>query len=350
MKKKAIRIIISIIVIVFLVDAATRLLMPKYVSDVVEGNLIGEYYQEENKDFDVVFFGDCEVYENFSPLKMWEEYGINSYIRGSAEQYIWQSYYLLEETVSIHKPKVAVFNIQSLQFNHSQSEPYNRMTLDPMRWSMSKVNSIFASMKENENFIDYVFPILRYHSRWSELKAEDLEYMYKTHTVSHNGYYMRIDVRPAENIPSPKKLADYSFGDKAWSYLDRMRELCDKEGIKLVLIKAPSLFPHWYDEWDAQVTSYAEKYGLDYINFLKCKDEVGLDYNTDTYDSGLHLNLSGAEKMAVYFGKYLKEKCDVPDRRDDSVLAGIWEQKEAAYNKEIDLQQEKYGILPKDDH
>ena len=42
--------------------------MPKYVDDVVEGNLIKEYYQEENKDYDVIFIGDCEVYENFSPV------------------------------------------------------------------------------------------------------------------------------------------------------------------------------------------------------------------------------------------------------------------------------------------
>ena len=63
------------------------LLVPKYATDVVEGSLIAEYYQEE-KDHDVVFIGDCEVYENFSPRVLWEEYGINSYIRGSAQQLI----------------------------------------------------------------------------------------------------------------------------------------------------------------------------------------------------------------------------------------------------------------------
>lgn len=343
-RKKIISVIISIVVVVVVLYGATRLVMPKYATEIVEGNLIKEYYQEKDKDFDVVFFGDCEVYENFSPLKMWQEYGINSYIRGSAEQYIWQSYYLMEETFKINKPKVAVFNIQSLQFNESQSEPYNRMTLDPMKWSMSKVNSILASMKEGEKFIDYVFPILRFHSRWSELTPEDFEYWFKEHSVSHNGYYMRIDVRPAENIPAPRKLTDYSFGDKAWDYLDRMRQLCASEGVKLVLIKAPSLFPHWYDEWDKQVLDYADKYGLDYINFLKIKEEVGLDYNTDTYDAGLHLNLSGAEKMAVYFGKYLKDKCGVPDRRGEAELNNSWKQKEVLYNKEIEEQRIKYGI------
>ena len=93
------------------------------------------------------------------------------------------------------------------------------------------------------------------------------------------------------------------------------------------------------------MVSYADKYGLDYINFLKVKDEVGLDYNTDTYDAGLHLNLSGAEKMAVYFGKYLRDKCQVPDRRDDNELNNIWKQKEVLYNKEIEEQRIKYGVI-----
>ena len=75
MRKKIISVIISIVVVVVVLYCATRLVMPKYATDIVEGNLIKEYYQEKNKDFDVVFFGDCEVYENFSPLKMWQEYG-----------------------------------------------------------------------------------------------------------------------------------------------------------------------------------------------------------------------------------------------------------------------------------
>ena len=173
-KKKLIRIISTFIIFAVVFMLIQRLLMPKYVDDVVEGNLIKEYYQEENKDYDVIFIGDCEVYENFSPVKLWTEYGINSYIRGSAEQYIWQSYYLLEDTLRYHKPQVVVFNIQSLQFNESQSEAYNRMTLDGMKWSMSKVNAINASMKENEHFIEYVFPLLRYHSvSYTHLRAHE---------------------------------------------------------------------------------------------------------------------------------------------------------------------------------
>ena len=97
--KKVIVILVTVAIIIAVLYFLQKLLVPKYVDGIVEGALVAEYYQEENKDFDVIFIGDCEVYENFSPVALWEEYGINSYIRGSAEQYIFQSYYLLEDTL-----------------------------------------------------------------------------------------------------------------------------------------------------------------------------------------------------------------------------------------------------------
>ncbi len=321
-----------------------RLLMPKYVDKVVEGAFIAEYYREEKKDFNVVFLGDCEVYENFSPVSLWQEYGINSYVRGSAEQYIWQSYYLLEDTLRYEKPDVVVFNIQSLQFDKSQNEAYNRMSIEGMRWSMSKVNCIRASMLENEHFIEYVFPILRYHTRWNELGASDLEYMFKTKKVSHNGYYMRIDEKAAGTIPKGRPLGDYNFGKNAWKYLEMMADLCEKEGIKLLLIKAPSLYPYWYEEWEEQVEEFAASRGLRYVNFLEYIDEIGLDYDHDTYDGGLHMNLSGAEKCSHFIGKILTDDFEVPDRRGESALEKIWDENIADYNDEIARQKVLYGL------
>lgn len=347
-KKKWIKITATVLVAITGLFLLQRLLVPKYVDGVVEGAFVAEYYREEKKDFDVVFVGDCEVYENFSPVALWEEYGINSYIRGSAEQYIWQSYYMLEDTLRYETPKAVIFNVQSLQFNESQSEAYNRMTLEGMKWSPTKVKAIFASMKEEESFVDYLFPILRYHTRWSELSATDVEYMFAAKPVSHNGYYMRVDVKPAKDVPTGRALSDYSFGDNAWKYLDMMRELCEEKGITLILIKAPSLYPYWYDEYEAQVEEYAKEYNLRYINFLELTDEIGIDYDTDTYDAGLHMNLSGAEKLSGYIGKVLAEEYDVPDRRDEAELSAIWDEKIAAYEADKEAQYEYYGIQVED--
>lgn len=325
-----------------------RLLVPKYVADVVEGAFIAEYY-DEVKDHDVIFIGDCEVYENFSPIILWQDYGINSYIRGSAEQYIFQSYYLLEDTLRYETPKVVIFNIQSLQFPESRNEAYNRMTIEGMKWSSAKVGAIRASMQEDEQFLSYVFPILRYHSRWSELTRDDIKYMFTSKKVSHNGYYMRVDVRPAKDVPEGKPLSDYSFDARSWEYLDKITTLCQQNGIELILIKAPSLYPYWYEQWDEQVVEYADQHGLRYINFLKLTQEIGIDYNTDTYDGGLHMNLSGAEKLSQWMGNYLIHEVGLSDRRDEKELCARWEEKIAFYEADKAAQYEYYGMETKED-
>ena len=343
MKRKVIvRGVVTAILVVISLFLLQKLLQPKYMSDVVEGRLIAEYYGEE-KNHDVVFIGDCEVYENFSPKVLWEKYGINSYIRGSAQQLIWQSYYLLEDTLRYEKPDVVIFNVLSMKYDEPQKEAYNRMTLEGMKWSSSKVKSIQASMTEQEEFMDYVFPILRYHSRWSELGSEDVRYMFGKETISHNGYYMRVDVKPAENVPEGNILADYQFGENAYDYLDKMTQLCKENDIELVLIKAPSLYPYWYDEWETQIEEYAEENDLKYINFLNLIEETGLDFSKDTYDGGLHLNLSGAEKITEYLGEFLRNEYELPDHRSEKELQEIWDQKIILYEREKERQYAELG-------
>lgn len=341
--KKWIRIVLTTIFVVGTLYLLQCLLVPKYASSVVEGNLIAEYYQEE-MDHDVLFIGDCEVYENFVPARLWEEYGINSYIRGSAQQLIWQSYYLLEDALKYEKPDVVIFNILALKYNEPQNEAYNRMSIEGMKWSKSKVGAINASMMEDEQFLDYVFPILRYHSRITDLKAEDFKYLFSRPRVSHNGYYMRVDTKPAENVPKGKVLGNYRFGDNAYSYLDKITKLCKDNDIELILIKAPSLYPYWYPEWEVQMEEYAAKHELTYINFLELQEECGLDFSVDTYDAGLHLNLWGALKITDYLGQVLTDDFGLKDRRSDEHLSQIWDEKLKIYYEDIERQKQLYGV------
>ncbi len=307
-----------------------KLVTPKYMSDIVEGAMIAEYYEEE-KNHDVIFIGDCEVYDSFIPAVLWEEYGIPSYIRGSAQQLIWQSYYILEETLQYEIPDVVVFNVLSLKYNVPQKESYNRMTLDGMKFSLSKWKAIKASMLKEEEFLDYVFPILRYHSRITKLKKEDFVYLFQKNKVTHNGYYMRVDIAPATYIPEGRPLGDYSFGENALLYLNKIVQLCKEQEIQLILVKAPSLYPYWYEEWETQVEAFAKEQQVPYINFLELIEECGINYTTDTYDAGLHLNLSGAEKVTKWFGKFLQKECGLANRKEDETLTTIWDKKLEKY-------------------
>ena len=345
--KKFLAILLSIFIAITGLFLANKLLEPKYMSGVLEGAMIKEYYDDPT-DHNVVFIGDCELYENVSPVYLWENFGINSYIRGSAQQLIWQSYYLAEETIKTEHPDIIVFNVLSMKYNEPQNEAYNRMTLDGMKWSSSKVNSIKASMTEDEKFIDYLFPLLRYHSRWSDLNSDDFTYFSHRDKVSFNGYYMRVDVKPAENVPEGKPLPDYQFGNNAYTYLDKLTKLCKENDVQLILVKAPTLYPYWYEQWEEQIVDYAKANNLPYINFLELQDDMGIDWNKDTYDGGLHLNLAGAEKMSAYFGKVLSEEFKVPDRRADEALQAYWDDVINRYDMEIERQTtnlELYGSV-----
>ena len=71
MKNRKFRFVISltvtVLLFVFVCYLAQCILMPKYTGIRKEGALISEYY-DEVKDHDVIIIGDCEVYENISPM------------------------------------------------------------------------------------------------------------------------------------------------------------------------------------------------------------------------------------------------------------------------------------------
>ena len=390
---------VSVLLVIALLLGLQRLVVPKYVSEFAEGGFTAEYYRE-TMGHQVLMVGDCELYDNFSPAVLWQKYGITSYIRGNAQQLTWQTYYMLREALERETPDVVVVNMLELIYNEPVREEYNRLTLDEMRWSKDKLEAIRASGMSDEHILDYIFPLLRYHSRITQLTKDDFTYFTGTGNVQRTtaGYHMRVDVAPYEEDFTEEESyeedieeepdeedteeesyiedaeeeeeefyeeeeedfdeeadtswddepEDFTFGSKAMTYMDQITQLCREKGIRLLLVKAPSLMPVWYDEWEEQARAYAEKNGLDYINFLDLADEIGIDYSEDTYDGGFHMNVTGAEKCADYLGKFLSEEYGLKDMRGDADTAAVWEEKinfyeelKAAQYKEL----EEYGEL-----
>lgn len=307
------------------------LFQPKYATNLVEGSMVSQYYNEE-KDHEVIFIGDCEVYANFSPMVMYEESGIKAYVRGSSQQLIWQSYYLLEETLKYETPKVVVLNVNSMRYDRNStavSEAYNRLMIDNMKWSKMKIDLIKNSMTEEESFISYVFPILRYHSRFDELTKEDFEYLFKNKANTYNGFLVNKNVKPVTNLPTQRKLANYKFDDECYEYLQKITDLCKENRIELVLIKAPSVYPYWYEEYNEQIEKFAKENNIDFYNLLDNVEEIGINYQTDTYDGGLHLNLNGATKLSKYFARLLMKNYGLTDFSGDE----LYNKKLEEYNK-----------------
>lgn len=336
--KKLLKNVLSVTAVVLVLALAfgfvNLLLQPKYAEDLVEGGMLSQYYREYG-DHDVIFIGDCEVYANFTPMEMYRSQGITAYVRGSSQQLIWQSYYVLKETFRYECPQVVVYNVNAMRYSEPVSEAYNRLTIDKMKWSSEKVGIIRASMMEEEDFLSYVFPALRYHSRFDELTGEDLRYLLTPKDNTWNGHLVNREVNPVGNLPTKRVLPDYTFGDICYEYLDKIRLLCEENGAELILIKAPSVYPYWYDEYDAQIQQYADTHGLRFYNFLDHVDAIGIDYEQDTYDGGLHLNLTGATKLSQYFAQILAQEHGLANHRQDPVIAAVYDEKLRLYDAAV---------------
>ena len=321
-----------------------RLVRPKYASGVtLEGSMVENWYAHKDEGHQILFVGDCEVYESFSPVTLFDEFGATSYIRGSAQQLMWQSYYLLSEMLQAETPRAVVLSICSLRYAEPQSEAFNRMTLDGMRLSREKFEAIRASMTAGESEISYYLPLLRYHDRLFELTGEDTRYLFTGPELTYNGYLMRCEQVPYTRLPAAPLLQDAGFGEKPVEYLDRIVGLCREKGIALILVKSPCLYPAWYDEWDQWLTNYAQEHGVEYINAIPLMDEMGIDLNTDTYDGGIHLNVFGAEKYTRWLGQHLSERGLIEDQRLDPVIAARYSDLSRRYEQEKQRKSEANG-------
>ena len=187
MKKRIIPAVLSVALLLAALMLVQAVLIPSRY-DNREGHLLCGYYGVSDKH-DVIFVGDCEIYEGIVPAVLYEKFGMTSYVRGSSQQTVWQSYHVLEETLAQDPDvKVVVFNVLALKYGKTPTESISRMTLEDMRWSASKLQAIKASMTEDESFLSYFMPILRYHDRWSELTAADLAHTFLKHEdITHQG-------------------------------------------------------------------------------------------------------------------------------------------------------------------
>ena len=55
-------------------------------------NKVSGFYNEKENQFEVMFFGPSHAYAAFSPLEIWAETGIKSYVFATQQQPLWATY------------------------------------------------------------------------------------------------------------------------------------------------------------------------------------------------------------------------------------------------------------------
>ena len=335
---KTVKIIIRVCLIVALTGGLMYVLdgifSPKYITENIDGNVTAEFYNVKTP-IDAAYFGSSTVYDAIPADFLWHEYGIASYTRANASQTLWQSYYLIKDTLRTNRPQLITVDMSFMKYGEEfVEEPSNRKMMDGMRFSLDKIRCAKVSMWEGEDIYSYIFPVLRFHSRWNDLKDEDFRYAFKRPAVTYDGYIMEFDETEEDISYEPPEDEDRDFPEKAKLYLNKIIDLCRREDIDLLLMKTPTFANNWYPSYDRILTGIAEENeNCEYLNFDYLRDELDLDIKKDYVDGFNHLNNRGAEKFSRTFGKYISEKYELPDHRDDQNYAVYWDKQYERYEK-----------------
>jgi len=330
--KKALNAVVKIIVIIIAFILLTGLFRPKYIEKNIDGRIMAEYYREKTP-IDVIFVGSSTVHSGFSPMTLYGEYGITSYCRSNSSQVIPISYAVIEDSIMRNKPELVVMDVGFL-YNADDyvDEGSSRKSMDDMKWSKYKSDCIKAIMDPSENYLDYVFPILRFHSRWNDLSAEDFKYLLYKPDVTYNGQLLQFSDKGLEATWEPYNLDESILATEiTMEYLQKIADTCNKNGVQLLLIKMPVIKGNWNRGIESQMADFASKNNIEYINCIDLYNEIGLD--PSLYADEQHMNSMGAEVFTKYIGKHIVDNYSVSDRRNDPNVKKIFDDKMVRYNK-----------------
>ncbi|MBR6977483.1 MAG: hypothetical protein IKH74_03680, partial [Lachnospiraceae bacterium] len=216
-------------------------------------------------------------------------------------------YYMFQEALRFQKPDMLVLDMGPIRYETYGFDRIYKRTYDDMRWSSVKFEALKgrnAILEKPESLINRFITLLDFHTRWNELEEVDfMPWKYKTiergfvpcndmaKGISHNQFDISLKV---------------NVDEMGLEYFGRIVELCEKYGIKLVLIRVPAIA--WSHSWNEEASRLAEQYGLPFTDY---NDEmnyprIGIDDQTDWRDE-LHLNKYGAKKFAKVLSEDLMD-------------------------------------------
>ena len=273
---------------------------------------------ENDTQYDVLFFGTSHVINGIFPMQLWNDYGITSYNFGGHANSIATSYWVMVNACKYHKPKIAVLDVLGAGGNSaSMNVSYAHISLDTFPLSTDKITAasdIFADDMQYRNEI--ISPLMVYHNRWTELSGDMIKAGFGLYSGSKEmGAESRIAVAKPNDmklIPQTEMLEDETV---ALSYIKKFIDFCRTEGIEPVLINIPYPTSENGQRASNAAMSLGKKNGVSCINF---QYEGIVDFETDMFDSGSHLNPSGARKITEYLGAFLRTSYGIEDKRADS--------------------------------
>ncbi|MFK2819094.1 hypothetical protein U0L90_03130 [Flavobacteriaceae sp. LMIT009] len=301
--------------------------------DIVWNN----FYELQEDNLDVIFLGNSLSYSSFNPLIFNSYSEINSYNLGFASQNIKQAYHVLKEALAYQSPQVVVLEAYTLDIIDNSEEDrlgFKFENLNSQRVSLRKLVSINDQFSSLQNKVNAAFPLVRNHDNWREIHKIRQTPQTKPKEDRFLGF------KATDRNLDKKKLSEalkrlpktHSFSEENKYYFERTVELCKRNGIRLVVVRAPVLLSkynaEYYKDVNLNTKELCSDFKIRYIDYNIKFHELGL--SEGSYFDGLHLNYRGATKISEILSKELdfnhsKKKTKNPTAPEDFIYSSKYD-------------------------
>ena len=280
------------------------------------------YLEEPEDSIDVLFLGSSVAYCDVAPAELYARTGLTSYVMAGPEQTFSITYDYLRQALRTQSPSVVFLEVTGVAFERYMG--FTKANVSPMPWGAARVDAILRG-SERAEWAGLFFPLYNYHDLF-----DDPLVLFRPRPDARPdplaGFTAMTDVFPQETRGERGYDTSEADLERNLADLGRIRNLCQKRGIKLVLFQAPSCA--WLpEEYLARLRAAVP--GVELVDFNADFEAAGLDLQTDFYDF-LHTNAAGARKFTRVLADYIEANCAFTPRGHD---AALWESRVAELEK-----------------
>ena len=295
------------------------------------------FYSERDNSLDAVYIGPSHVYTFFQAPLAWDSQGIAVYPLSVPSMPHHALIYMIEEARKTQPDALIILNVNVFKVT-AVTESKIHFLSDYMPLSLNKIRMVNA-LCDAAGFglmdrMEYFFPIIRFHSGWDSLDAQDFTYHYNG---MKGGCIYKTFLSTSKDITSKFTYLEESgeVEEELVEELLNVLDYCDSEGINVLFVTVPqgrSSKPEALKRWNS-IEDYIRERGYDCLDLMGATDEIGLQLDTDYYNAS-HANVHGSLKYTDYLCRYLVENYGFTDKRGTPGYES-WDEAAELYNATI---------------
>lgn len=314
------RAVFFVILLIFVVVSVDLRLMP--------GGMGVSSFRNCYKNANVLFFGSSHIFSNLNAGALWKERGIASCSLAHSEQPVYMSYYQMKNSFKYDVPEVAVFEV----YMTTIPEEYNLSKIDSHYTNALLTYPIYRNFWERveaaeffeDNKASFILGLPTYHSSYKNVEKNDRDlyagfrYQFGRNEEGQwdNRYRYKTDDISFEEMGELSKETE--------EYLGRMKDLCEQNGVILLLLITPYQAAYEHMCVMKAVEDWAEKHDVDFLDMNNYVEDIGIDLDTEMYDWG-HARIDGSVKNSEWLAQYLAENYQVSNYKGNSGYE-IWDE------------------------